>query len=98
MRLTCPNCDAQYEVPDEVIPETGRDVQCSNCGDTWFQHHPDHPPTPQEESPSTDPHGWEASPDADDVTAPADAGDADTDSQSRARRELDPDVTSVLRE
>lgn len=37
MRLTCPNCDAQYEVPDEVIPEEGRDVQCSNCGDTWFQ-------------------------------------------------------------
>jgi len=42
MRLTCPNCGAQYEVPDEVIPETGRDVQCSNCGDTWFQAHPDH--------------------------------------------------------
>ena len=25
MRLTCPNCDAQYEVPDEVVPATGRD-------------------------------------------------------------------------
>jgi predicted Zn finger-like uncharacterized protein len=37
MRLTCPNCGAQYEVPEEVIPEAGRDVQCSNCGDTWFQ-------------------------------------------------------------
>ena len=43
MRLTCPNCGAQYEVPAEVIPESGRDVQCSNCGDTWFQTHPDHP-------------------------------------------------------
>lgn len=41
MRLTCPNCGAQYEVPDEVIPADGRDVQCSNCGDTWFQKHPD---------------------------------------------------------
>jgi predicted Zn finger-like uncharacterized protein len=41
MRLTCPNCDAQYEVPDEVIPSEGRDVQCSNCGDTWFQSHVD---------------------------------------------------------
>ncbi|WP_138932873.1 zinc-ribbon domain-containing protein [Roseovarius arcticus] len=39
MRLTCPNCGAQYEVPDDVIPEAGRDVQCSNCGDTWFQAH-----------------------------------------------------------
>ncbi|GHE03605.1 thioredoxin [Defluviimonas sp. 20V17] len=37
MRLTCPNCDAQYEVDDNAIPETGRDVQCSNCGHAWFQ-------------------------------------------------------------
>ena len=41
MRLTCPNCGAEYEVPDEVIPTSGRDVQCSNCGDTWYQYHPD---------------------------------------------------------
>lgn len=40
MRLTCPNCGAQYEVPDDVIPDEGRDVQCSNCGDTWYQVHP----------------------------------------------------------
>jgi predicted Zn finger-like uncharacterized protein len=39
MRLTCPNCGAQYEVPDDVIPTEGRDVQCSNCGDTWYQVH-----------------------------------------------------------
>jgi predicted Zn finger-like uncharacterized protein len=37
MRLTCPNCDAQYEVNEGVIPDEGRDVQCSNCGTTWFQ-------------------------------------------------------------
>lgn len=43
MRLTCPNCGAQYEVPDQVIPVDGRDVQCSNCGNTWFQSHPDAP-------------------------------------------------------
>ncbi|MEO0664593.1 MAG: zinc-ribbon domain-containing protein, partial [Pseudomonadota bacterium] len=36
MRLICPNCDATYEVPDSVIPPEGRDVQCSNCGTTWF--------------------------------------------------------------
>lgn len=57
MRLTCPNCEATYEVPDDVIPEAGRDVQCSNCGDTWFQHHPDHPPqTPDhpQDDPSQD--------------------------------------------
>ncbi|MEL7175249.1 MAG: zinc-ribbon domain-containing protein [Pseudomonadota bacterium] len=37
MRLICPNCGAQYEVSDDAIPEDGRDVQCSNCGHTWFQ-------------------------------------------------------------
>ena len=49
MRLICPNCDAQYEVPDEVMPAAGRDVQCSNCGQTWFQHHPDNEPLDDEE-------------------------------------------------
>lgn len=37
MRLACPNCDAQYEVPDTAIPAGGRDVQCSNCGHFWYQ-------------------------------------------------------------
>jgi len=51
MRLICPNCGAQYEVPDEVIPAGGRDVQCSNCGDTWFQQHPDHTlPPPRDDA------------------------------------------------
>lgn len=36
MRLVCPNCDAEYEVPESAIPQDGRDVQCSNCGNTWF--------------------------------------------------------------
>ena len=38
MRLICPNCAAQYEVADDAIPPSGRDVQCSNCGHAWFQH------------------------------------------------------------
>lgn len=37
MRLTCSNCEAQYEVDGAVIPDGGRDVQCSNCGHTWLQ-------------------------------------------------------------
>lgn len=37
MRLVCPNCVAQYEVADGTIPESGRDVQCANCGHIWFQ-------------------------------------------------------------
>ena len=41
MRMICPNCGAQYEVDDNVIPDNGRDVQCSNCGHTWFHRHGD---------------------------------------------------------
>lgn len=37
MRLVCPNCEAKYEVPDDAIPDSGRDVQCANCGHAWFQ-------------------------------------------------------------
>ena len=61
MRLTCPNCGAQYEVPDDIIPTAGRDVQCSNCGNTWFQTHPDHPveleATQEESIPTETPSG-----------------------------------------
>ncbi len=55
MRLVCPNCGAQYEVDDRVIPENGRDVQCSNCGHTWFQR----------------PAGAEALPEAEPMPEPA---------------------------
>lgn len=58
MRLICPNCGAQYEVPDEVIPTGGRDVQCSNCGDTWFQHHPSSAP-PSDDDEQEEPRAWE---------------------------------------
>lgn len=48
MRLTCPNCGAQYEVDASLIPAKGRDVQCSSCGHTWFQL--PEPAEPDEES------------------------------------------------
>lgn len=41
MRLTCPNCGAQYEIPETAIPDDGREVQCSACGETWTQQRPD---------------------------------------------------------
>lgn len=37
MRLICPNCGAQYEIAQDVIPADGREVQCSNCAHTWFE-------------------------------------------------------------
>jgi predicted Zn finger-like uncharacterized protein len=41
MRLVCPNCDAQYELAQGALTDAGRDVQCSNCGHTWFQLPPE---------------------------------------------------------
>lgn len=43
MRLICPNCSAQYEIDASLIPDEGRDVQCSNCGHTWFELPPPPP-------------------------------------------------------
>ncbi|WP_299648730.1 zinc-ribbon domain-containing protein [uncultured Tateyamaria sp.] len=90
MRLICPNCDAQYEVVDDVIPSEGRDVQCSNCGQTWFQHHPDHAPAEPEED--------EAPADL----APPDDTPAEDEERAEApepqRRELDPSVADILRQ
>ena len=90
MRLTCPNCDAQYEVPDEVVPAAGRDVQCSNCGQTWFQHHPDHAPTEEEEATL-----GTNTPAPDEETSPPPVPGPVAEPQ---RKQLDPAVADVLRQ
>jgi predicted Zn finger-like uncharacterized protein len=36
MRLTCPNCGAEYEAPRSMMPAGGRHVQCSACHTRWF--------------------------------------------------------------
>lgn len=86
MRLICPNCDAQYEVPDDVLPVSGRDVQCSNCGQTWFQHHPDQ--TPDEGTEAQD------HPAPDEETAPPPHPAPPTPQ----RKQLDPAVADILRQ
>lgn len=48
MRLTCPNCEAQYEIESALLPAEGRDVECSACGGVWFQ--PGAVPEPAAES------------------------------------------------
>jgi predicted Zn finger-like uncharacterized protein len=95
MRLACSNCGAEYEVDDDVIPGSGRDVQCSDCGHTWFEQpartDPDPQPVPaQETDPSPEPDPVPGS-----VQPPEPAQDADT---PPARRKLDPEVADILRE
>lgn len=41
MRIVCPNCAAEYEVDAALVPDEGRDVQCSSCGHAWFVAHPE---------------------------------------------------------
>jgi predicted Zn finger-like uncharacterized protein len=77
MRLVCPQCAAQYEVDINAIPEDGRDVQCANCGNTWFQdrephtHAPDVPPISPEPAPEPDEFLGDEEPDAEEDEAQA---------------------------
>lgn len=96
MRLICPNCGAQYEVSDDVIPRTGRDVQCSNCGNTWFQVHPDHDVDLADELEQQIPDNQTPAHDA-----PPEHPQADHEEQHEeapAQRRLDPSVADILRE
>lgn len=52
MRLICPNCGAQYDVADDAIAESGRDVQCSNCNHIWFQIEKTPAPAPTTDKPA----------------------------------------------
>ncbi|SFE31652.1 zinc-ribbon domain-containing protein [Roseivivax sediminis] len=109
MRLICPNCEAQYEVPVEVIPTGGREVQCSDCGHTWYQRHPGDPApesagdaAPQTDSdaaPTPDPEAERDEPAADAPSEPETLPDAtETPPHPARRRELDPEVADVLRQ
>lgn len=105
MRLICPNCDAQYEVPLNVMPTNGRDVQCSNCNHTWFQEHPDHVAEKATEDPaSNDARAPEPeAPDRQDIEEPDQAAQPEParppkdDTLAPKRRTLDPSVADVLK-
>lgn len=37
MRITCPSCDAVYQVPDGAIGPAGRRVRCRSCDTSWLE-------------------------------------------------------------
>ena len=49
MRIVCPRCVAQYEVDESAIPQAGREVQCANCENIWFQDYIEMLPTAVDE-------------------------------------------------
>ncbi|KAA9010539.1 zinc-ribbon domain-containing protein [Histidinibacterium aquaticum] len=112
MRLICPNCGAQYEVPDDAIPQAGRDVQCSNCGHTWFEMPGASAAEEAGEAASPAPKAADPSragpvrdpgaphPDEDDYEDEGDNAPLPDPEQpaARQRRPIDPAVADVLRE
>lgn len=77
MRLTCPNCAAQYDVPDTAIPEAGREVQCSACDETWLQHAAGAAPTSAAHAPPVSEGAGTPSPSPQPVPRSLDPGVAD---------------------
>lgn len=99
MRLVCPNCGAQYEVDDRVVPDGGRDVQCSNCGHAWFQRPAGWEEDTQDNDPDLASRHEEIAPD-DPVPEPAPDPEAEDDFEPPAaatpRRPLDEGVRGIL--
>lgn len=83
MRLICPNCGAQYDVPDGAIPPAGREVQCSSCGHAWFEIET---PEPAAESAPIPPEAP--------LIAPSDPSKETRD----LRQPIDANVKAILRE
>lgn len=98
MRITCPNCLAQYDIDDTLLPKGGREVQCSACDHIWFQT----PSRPKAESaraiePAPEPAGQaETEPAPSPAISPPETEDAPP--QDKSARKLDPAVADVLRE
>ena len=98
MKLICPKCQAQYEIPDVAIPDTGRDVQCANCNETWFQAHPDAkaPSGPSAAAAEVKPSDVKPS-DVKPAVPPAPIA-AQVTEPAAPRRELSPAVSDILRQ
>lgn len=48
MIITCPECQSQYRLADEVLGAAGKDVRCTTCRHTWLQL-PEKPLLPSDE-------------------------------------------------
>ena len=41
MIIECINCNKKFEVNSDLIPDTGRTIQCGSCNHTWFYNKKD---------------------------------------------------------
>ena len=35
MLISCPKCNAVYQIPEGQIPEGGKKFKCAECGEVW---------------------------------------------------------------
>lgn len=93
IRLICPDCATVYQVSEAAIPAGGRDVECSECGQSWRAVNPALAEPAPEPQPAAAPM---------DVPAPADAAPmpaAATPPKSvPLDQRLPPNVLNILRE
>lgn len=97
MRLVCPNCNARYEVPENVIPKHGRDVECSSCGHTWFENHPSAKAETPIQDVALEETYWEAS-DDDELMAALNDPLPQSTNVIPNKPKIDPELAEVLRE
>ncbi|WP_298258560.1 zinc-ribbon domain-containing protein [uncultured Litoreibacter sp.] len=100
MRLVCPNCDAEYEVDDSLVPAEGRDVQCSNCTTTWFQAAANAPQDPVEAEQTTEPEPdpkpeSEQEPEPEPQSEPAPQAPADAPEAEAEEPETEPELPAA---
>lgn len=50
MRVTCPECESKFNVPDKALGTTGRKLRCSKCSHEWFQEPVAAEPEPKSKS------------------------------------------------
>lgn len=55
MRIACPNCATEYDVPDRLLAGPGRMLRCSRCATDFALPLPDAAPPPDERPPPESP-------------------------------------------
>jgi predicted Zn finger-like uncharacterized protein len=101
MRITCPNCTAQYEIDADLLPPEGREVQCSECDTIWFQTAPMRKPARPATALAPEPIAAPLPPQPEvqiPTPTPAPPEPEQTPPPPPRVRALDPSVTQLLRE
>ena len=94
MRITCPTCDAAYEVPDKMMGAAPRRLRCAKCHEEWLAD----PSPPIMEAPASPAPSSEPQPPvpvmADDMPPPPRQADVHVETLARLPATAAPPVAS----